>query len=618
MKNDTIVLIAFILSLIIILSSLASSLVVSKRALKRKPIIGPFWIFAIGIFIGAVVMYYPTYFLGYFDVNDGVFEKVYKSLFLSIHNTMRLFVLDGEFDAFRDLVLNVTVADWLGVAYSLYAVVLFVLAPVMTAGVVLTFFKNATAYIVYYLSFNKEIYYFTELNLKSVILAENVYKTGGKKRLIVFLNVDLSDENNELYCRVKSIKAICFNNKEITDIGFKRLLGNVLRKIYFISENQDKNVEQALTMIKKLRGDDVYDSKNTHFYVFSITTASSILLDNADNGNIKLRRVHESRNLIFSILRNHSIFDDAIEENGVKKINALILGLGEYGMELFKAICWCGQMVGYETTLHIVAKETELNERIEGACPELLKFNNKKIDGEAYYNIVFHEGIDVNTIEFRKELSKLGNVTTAYALLGDDELNINASIIMREEFGRFNIENGYKIPSIYAIVESPEKHETISKNGGFKDYTGAPYGIELIGDLTTEYSLEIIEQQELEAKGLKCHLKWSQTGEDIISDTKKFESYEYFRRASIAEALYSELRIKLGRNITDNVIEDDELIVEYEHRRWNAYMRTEGYVLGAVKSSISKTHPSLIPYKRLSESEKKKDEIVLQASEIND
>ena len=210
MKNDTIVLIAFILSLIIILSSLASSLVVSKRALKRKPIIGPFWIFAIGIFIGAVVMYYPTYFLGYFDVNDGVFEKVYKSLFLSIHNTMRLFVLDGEFDAFRDLVLNVTVADWLGIAYSLYAVVLFVLAPVMTAGVVLTFFKNATAYIVYYLSFNKEIYYFTELNLKSVILAENVYKTGGKKRLIVFLNVDLSDENNELYCRVKSIKAICF------------------------------------------------------------------------------------------------------------------------------------------------------------------------------------------------------------------------------------------------------------------------------------------------------------------------------------------------------------------------------------------------------------------------
>ena len=47
-------------------------------------------------------------------------------------------------------------------------------------------------------------------------------------------------------------------------------------------------------------------------------------------------------------------------------------------------------------------------------------------------------------------------------------------------------------------------------------------------------------------------------------------------------------------------------------------MRTEGYVLGAVKSSISKTLPSLIPYKRLSESEKKKDEIVLQASEIND
>ena len=102
-------------------------------------------------------------------------------------------------------------------------------------------------------------------------------------------------------------------------------------------------------------------------------------------------------------------------------------------------------------------------------------------------------------------------------------------------------------------------------------------------------------------------------GEDIINDTKKFDNYEYFRRASIAEALYSEMRIKLGLLLTGN--DNEEILKEYEHRRWNAYMRTEGYVYGKNKDTVSKTHPSLIPYVRLSNKEKNKDKVVLQASE---
>lgn len=588
-----------------------------KRKLKNQKTLNPFWIIAIGIFISAAVLFFPTYYLEYFEQSDGVFEKILKSFSLSIHNTMRLFVLDGDFDAFRDIIVEVSVDRWFYVAYSIYSVILFVCAPIMTAGVVLTFFKNASAYISYYFSFKNEIYYFNELNEKSMTLAENIRNAKGKKSLIVFTDVDFSEENDELYYRVRSLGAVCFNGKEIADVSLKRFANNVVRKFYFISNNQDDNVEQALTMIEKLKNDDVFNNHNSQLYVFATTAVSSILLDNADNGNLKVRRVHESKNLIYSILKDHSIFDDAIEENGVKKINALILGVGEYGRELFKAICWCGQMVGYETTVRVLSKERNLAEKIEVECPELLKYNDKKIDGEAYYNVVFHENIDVNTSAFRKELAKMGKITTAYAMLGDDELNLNASIAMREEFGRLNGDENKKT-SIFAIVESPEKNETIINNGGLKDYTGASYDVELIGDLKTEYSLEVIEQQELENKGLKCHLKWSQTSEDIEKDTIKYDNFEYFRRASIAEALYSELRVKLGVTLGDADSENSEKVIDYEHRRWNAYMRTEGYVYGKVKSTIYKTHPSLIPYKSLSQSEKKKDEVVLQASENND
>ena len=50
-----------------------------------------------------------------------------------------------------------------------------------------------------------------------------------------------------------------------------------------------------------------------------------------------------------------------------------------------------------------------------------------------------------------------------------------------------------------------------------------------------------------------------------------------------------------------------------EHKRWMAYMRTEGYVYGKVKDDVAKTHPSLVPTKELSEAEFEKDFIVIRS-----
>jgi hypothetical protein len=527
---------------------------------------------------------------------------------------MRLFVLDGEFDALRDLVISTGASEKLSFCYSVYGAFLYVLAPLLTAGFVLTFIKNVQAYFSYAFNTRKQICYFTELNTKSIILATDVFKTVGKKALIVFTNVDFNSVDDDLLEQARIINAICFTGKEITEISLKANKKDVVRKIYFISENQEKNVENALTLINKYRTHAVISSKNTQFYVFSVSEESAILLDNADNSEIKLRRVDESRNLIYEILRGDTLFTKAYEENGVKKINALILGSGKHGTELLKALCWYGQMAGYEIEIHVVDKEVGVQNKFYGACPEIEKFNGKRIDGDAYVNITFHEGVDVESSTFRKLVTTFGKLTVVFAMLGNDDLNIRASIIIREEYGRVLSANENDKPIINATVESPEKSSIINVNGGLKNYTGASYDINILGDINNQYSLAVIEQQELENKGLKCHLRWSQTGEDIINDTKKFDNYEYFRRASVAEALYSETRIKLGLLINDD-IDDEELLKEYEHRRWNAYMRTEGYVYGKTKNAVYKTHPSLIPYERLSKKEKDKDKVVLEASE---
>ena len=53
--------------------------------------------------------------------------------------------------------------------------------------------------------------------------------------------------------------------------------------------------------------------------------------------------------------------------------------------------------------------------------------------------------------------------------------------------------------------------------------------------------------------------------------------------------------------------EEVETMARVEHMRWSWEKRLNGWTLGEVKDDIKKTHPSLIPYEQLSESEKEKD-----------
>ena len=614
MNEKTFLLICLILSVIVLIGFTLLGVYSNKKSLTSKTSINAFWIIASGVFLSALIVFFPTYYLNYFIGDEGVFEKIFKSLALSLHNTMRLFVLDGEFDALRDVVVSIGAGKVLSSCYSVYGVILFVLAPILTAGVVLTFVKNAKAYITYAFSLKKQLYYFSELNEKSIILATDVYKNVGKKALIIFLNVDFDNIDDELLSCARRINSVCFSGKEITEISLKPSLKNAIRKLYFISLDQTKNVENALTLIEKYRASSTLNTHDTQFYVFSLNDDASILLDSADNCNIKVRRVDESRNLVYDILRGNELFKNAYLDGDVKKINALILGGGKHGIELLKALYWYCQMVGYEISVTVVDKKVGVKDKFFGNCPEIEKVNGIKIDGDAYVNINFCEDLDVKSLSFRKLLSKSKPFTAVYSMLGDDDLNLNASLTVLEECGRRFDGDKSKFPIINAVVESAQKNKTIQSCGGLKNYSGELYGINLIGDIDVQYSLKIIEQQELEDKALKCHLRWSQTSDDVARDTKKFDCYEYFRRASVSEALYSETRISLNLLIENN-LSNEELLKEYEHRRWNAYMRSEGYVFGNRKDSVYKTHPSLIPYERLSIKEKEKDKVVLQASE---
>lgn len=576
----------------------------------------PFHILLIGFFLAAAVIFVPIWYYE-FSASENVALKWVKTVLLSIHSALRLFTLNGDFSDVSGFLSDIgIIVSSVGTLYSVYTAAISIVAPAMTAGFILSFFKETSAWLRYFVSRKSDIYVLSELNERSLALAQDIMsqKNSGR-RTVVFTDVfDTTEETAyELAEKAKSIGAICMK-KDVTKLGLKYMKKNIYRKIYLIGEDEDENIRQAISVINNCRNNARYNCDKTQIYVFSNSAESEVLLNTADFGKLKVRRVNWSRSLAIDTLRKYSMFESATaakpnDKDGEKEINIVIVGLGLYGTEMLKGILWCGQMPGYRLKVHVFDKEENLEDKIAGFAPEIVKYNRKKIKGEAFYDIEIHGGVDVKGGRFQEEISNIKNVTMAFATLGDDDRNIETAVKMRMQFGR----TGNDIPPIYAVVSNVFKTKTVKD--GLKNFKGDDYGITFIGDTASRYSLEIIEQKELEQEAKEYHLAWvnKEDKENLRRKEEEYDKFEYFRRSSIAQAVYAEYREKCDLREGDGndaeTLKRNEILKEYEHRRWNVYMRTEGYVYGEERDDIAKVHPDLKPYQKLSEKERNKDSL---------
>ena len=85
----------------------------------------------------------------------------------------------------------------------------------------------------------------------------------------------------------------------------------------------------------------------------------------------------------------------------------------------------------------------------------------------------------------------------------------------------------------------------------------------------------------------------------------------------MASAIHMKARIDCGIQCADKseeeLNEEERKVIEsLEHRRWNAYMRAEGYVYSGSKekssrNDLAKMHNNLVDYSSLSKDDKLKD-----------
>ena len=267
--------IAFSISLALIALSVILGAVLKKlgkldeKSVKKRNAFTPFNIFLIGFFIASAVMAYPVHYYGHFGDDYGA-VRFFKSAMMSVVNSLQMFFMNADFAVVKDIVGEYAQRSSMTSAYTVYFLMLYVVAPFLTFGFILSFFKDALAKLRYLFYPCADLYFLSEINERSLALAKDINKNAKGKKLVVFTDVygDKEEKKSELIAEAKKLGTVCLKD-DITEIRLKRASKKYKRKFYLIGEDEDENLRQALELIDRCKATPKYNNYNTQFFVFA-------------------------------------------------------------------------------------------------------------------------------------------------------------------------------------------------------------------------------------------------------------------------------------------------------------------------------------------------------------
>lgn len=567
---------------------------------KRTQIMTPSRLLAIGVFAASWFLVFPYYYAEVFR-DLGAFPRIWESIWVSVHHVIRFFVVDVDFADIK------AAADICGSDFYVYlGTLLIILAPILTFSVILSFWQNFDAYRRFIMHPYAPAFVFSELNEKSLTLAKDIKETH-KSAIVIFTDIFEPDneESFDLLESAKELGALCFK-KDMLSLNLK--FHSEHSPLYFFAIAEPHSVrgvhrnllshttaeEENLRQARQIMTDKFYSKRpNTYLFVFSASTLGEMLFDSLPASAVIARRVNRYASFIRRTLYKEGkemLFDTALDTGGEEKeINAVILGSGKYGGEMIKTLPWFCQMDGYRLNIDVFDGSPDAEEHFVFKYPGLMGECNGNFDSYEMprYKITFHSGIDVSSISFARELEAIKNPTYILVALGSDELNVKTAVEIRRILRRAGCPFD---PRIDAIVYNKENKDILDN----ATKRGIPYKINCIGNLRETFSFTTVTKDDIrdniEAIYQEFQISPSQPDDYTLNSTE-------------VSFIHSELCKKLGKHISSNadlLSEEDSINVEmFEHRRWVAYMFSEGYIYGEHKDPVAKTNRTLLPYSEL-------------------
>lgn len=470
--------------------------------------------------------------------------------------------------------------------------ILAVLVPLSAIATAATLVWN---YLPHHVPWFSHVWYiFSELDSNSIRLAKDICRKmekSGDTGVFIFMRTPRGKQEQDVLDELKDLNYFFYpkNEQQFFRWGWR---GARILRLFFLTENTDENFNRMEDFLAAANQHELLrprklsfpDGQFQHeFYLLSETESAPMLIDHLRDGltrakhrqvfaNTELRLLDRFRAVSYDLLREKPLWNYTKQN----RLNILVLGFGRIGREFFRAACSAGILPGCTTEFtlcdqHICAK---LNAFMTH-CSELrqsVSFQPRKLDADS---------------DALERLVQDGNYHYVVVALGDDERNIRVASRLRRYYRRcYWKDRAANQPLICVNIEdSVKRHYTQALWKTDKTCADPLY---VFGGLDQAFSKDVLMPEGLWAAARWVHRKLNQLPTDV---THRWKEYE--RRSSVACAAHAQCYIAhicksaLSTDGSDMIARyDAELaklpetalsgIIDMEHRRWMAYVRSEG------------------------------------------
>lgn len=448
-------------------------------------------------------------------------------------------------------------------------------------------------------------YYFSELNPRSLILAESLCDTArhsgsdGKYRrpLMVFADVyaDSEDEMQaELTESARALGAVCLKD-DLLRIVSTRGKGS-LKEYLLIDENDLTNIKtfaalSAKELCGRLDGTTVrifYENDS-----FSLTEKQIIDRIRADYAGRygeaeaerrvpAVDRIRGIQNMIYRLLTGYPLYEPLLSSPSAEDAEPLrigIAGMGKIGTEMLLAASWCGQIPGCALSINAVSlqSESEFCGMLDRINPELRQSAAKgsfllnvypedgqpQVQNDPYMTLRYCQA-DVSATDpsalictelpapdgcTAQERSTLPLIDCDYLLisLGSDERNIDAAERFRRSAAakRLRTRNTGREMFIACVVYDTDLADVLNSSPDSIGQGGARIRTRAVGSLSDIYSIEniFLKSTEQSAQAMNRSYEGTDTAPDLAEEMRLRTQNVYNYMSSTARAVHVRYKV---------------------------------------------------------------------------
>lgn len=498
----------------------------------------------------------------------------------------------------------------LGMAYGIFILVLSIVTPIVFGGFLVSYVKALWNFLLFHvLRRFRNIYYFSDLNEKSMLLAEDIAENEKSKALIVFCNCNKISGHFEE--RIDKNHFIVLSENE-RDLIIRFSFGSKKQYFFEISDDDNKNLDASKKVIETFDKTKKAYLPNVKVFLFinSALFGSEKLIDTNSN-KINIILVDEVKTSVYNLLFEKPLCDEVTDE---KSLSIAVFGNGVYAKEFFKNSIWASVLDNtYKTKISFVdSKADSFKKNLELNCPGLFTQN---------YNLNFYKA-DLQSSELNEILtSKIQSPHYIMIDTGNDEENIKLAVYLRMYYIRTSKDCNFK-PFIAVRIKNSNTAERVNK---MKTKLDMSYELYSVGSDKEIYSYNLLVESPIERMALNCHAAYNKN-----TKTSEYESKEaavfgcnvsefekdsnraaavhiknklfllglklkpYYAQISEEDAKQNDRAIQIiKKNVADEKI--IEALQKAEHYRWNAFHFSSGWTNPTLSKSktytkLTKTH----------------------------